>query len=203
MSDLVHITTHEDDAVARLIGQYQDRPRLAAIVRAIVKQIQEIEDALWDVYVQGALDAAANAELDVIGDIVGQERSGLDDTNYRVFISARIKTNRSDGKYSQLMTVAKLLLGADAKVKFRAYYPSAAVMASDDVAINTLIVWRDFLRRAKGAGGALQFGYSKQPSSNTIKLGSFYAGNVQGTTNRIGSTYSPTYGGGETAGIYG
>ena len=203
MSDLVHITTHADDAVAELIGQYQGRPRIEAILRALVRQFQDIEDAAWDCFVQIALDAAVGAELDMIGKVVGQKRQGYDDTNYRVFLSARIKTNRSDGKFATLSAIAKLLLGASTTIAYREYQPSAIVMRADNVTISSLMVWREFLHKAKGAAKSLQFGFSKRPSSNTIKFGSFRRGQVLTATQRPGSVHSAVYGGGKTAGIFG
>lgn len=203
MSDLVHITTHEDDAVARLIGQYQGRPRFEAIVRAIVRQFQDIEDAAWDVFIQIALDAAVGNELDMIGDVVGQKRAGAADSPYRVYLAARIKTNRSDGKAFQLVAIAKLLLGSDNPIKYQEFYPSSIVMAADDVSVSALIVWRDFLHKAKGAAKSIHFGYSKQSPGNTIRFGSVYRGSTLSATQRPGSSHSTVYGGGKTSGIFG
>lgn len=202
MSDLVHITTHADDAVAEVIGQYQGRPRFEAVLRALVRQFQDIEDAVWDVYFQTVIDNASDAELDLIGRVVGQKRNGSPDPDYRVFLKARIKTNRSDGKAATLISIATLLLG-DVTIAYREYYPSAIVMSADGVSVNSFIVWRDFLHKAKGAAKSIQFGFSKQPSTNTIKFGSFYRGQVLTSTQRPGSVHSSVYGGGKTAGIYG
>lgn len=203
MSDIVHVATHVDDAVARLIGQYTDRPRLIAFITLLAKQVQDIEDAAFDVLVQSALDAAQNNELDVIGNIVGQKRNGSADAEYRVFLAARIKTNRSDGKYATLSDIAKLLLGDATVVGYREFYPSAIEMSADGVSINSFIVWRDFLHRAKGSGKRIQFTYSTSPTSTTLKRGSVYGSLGYTTSQQPGSTYDPGIGGGLTAGIFG
>lgn len=202
MSDLVHVTTHADDAVNALIGQYQERPRIEAVLRALVKQFQDIEDATWDVYVQSALDAAVDNEQDMIGDIVGQKRQGASNDEYRVFLAARIKANRSDGKYAQLVVIAKLLLGDATRVGYREFYPSAIEMASDGVAVNPFIVWRDFLHRAKGAAKRLNFVYSLAPSATTLKRGSFYGLKTAHALSQMpGSVYAASSG--VTAGVFG
>jgi hypothetical protein len=203
MSDLVHVTTHADDAVAELIGQYQGRPRIEAILRALVRQFQDIEDAAWDVFVQSALDFARDNELDIIGDIVGQKRQGSPDSDYRVFVKARIKTNRSNGRMSTLIAIAKLLLGQSTVVKYREYYPSSIMMSADGVTINSFIAWRDFLHKAKGAAKRIQFIYSTSPASTTLKRGSAYGSFGYTTSQQPGSTYDPGIGGGLTAGIFG
>jgi hypothetical protein len=203
LATITPITTHADDAVARLIGIYQGKPRLEALIRLLAKQIQHIEDGLIAILVQSSIDDAIGAQLDQIGDIVGQARAGQLDDAYRSFIKARIKVNYSEGKIAQLIAIVLLILGDDASVTLREYYPSGIIVSARDVSVDARILWRDFLHRAKGAAKTLHFGYSKRSGDNTIRLGSFYRGQSLLTTQRPGSGHSTVYGGGVLAGIFG
>lgn len=200
MSDLAYITTHGDDAVARLIGQYQGKPIIAAIIRAIVNQYQQIEDALWQVYLQSWLINAVGPEIDIIGDIVGQKRNGSLDAEYKVFVQARIRVNYSTGKLEQILDIASLILGST--IGAREYYPGSIIISADGVTVNPFTIWRDFLNKAKGAAKKLDFVYSVNPSATTIKRGSTY-GSIQPTASqKYGSVYVGGIGGGFTSGVF-
>ena len=201
MSEIAHVTTHVADAQGRLIGQYQDRPRMAALVAAFTAGFQAIENTLWDVFAASALPNAFGATLDQIGFIVGQARNGQNDVSYRQFISARIKANRSHGKMAELLELGHLLFGDDAHIGAHVYIPSAVVIEVDGVDIDPLVAWRDFMNVAKGAAKNLDLVYSTSSSASTLKRGSFYGvpGRVAG--NKQGSVYALSSG--VAAGVFG
>lgn len=106
------IETHVSDAVDRLITQYKGKPRFIALISAFVAQHQIIEDKTFEFYQRLDILTAAGAQLDGIGEIVGQTRGGLDDENYRILIFAKIGQNVSNGDPERLITIFKLLTGA-------------------------------------------------------------------------------------------
>jgi hypothetical protein len=84
--------------LARLIWKYRgDQPRIQDFLRALLEETQSIEDAAWQVLTEIWPWTAVGAQLDVLGKIVVQMRSGLTDDQYRLFILGRIRVNRSNG----------------------------------------------------------------------------------------------------------
>jgi hypothetical protein len=197
-----YILTHEDDAVARLIGQFQDKPRLVALVRVLAHRYQLLEDALWQILTESDVDNAEGATLEDIGNLVGQSRNGSPDPEYRVFIKARIRANRSSGRLSDLLAISSLILDAFARVAV--YVPSALKIEADDVTVNAYVLWNDFLNRAKGAAKNLDFAYSKRTAATTLKRTSVNSSKTYTTSQRPGSSWGVTgIGGGFTAGVFG
>lgn len=102
-------TEHGDQAVALLLEQYKNKPRIEGWLRSIIAEIQTLENVTWDVILLRLIDNAANAQLDVIGRLVGEMRRGHDDTTYRHYIAVRIRVNRSKGHASDVLEVLALL----------------------------------------------------------------------------------------------
>lgn len=107
------ITTHVSDALDRLITQYRNKPRLMAIISAFVAQHQMLEDAIFQLYGRLDIQNSIGAQLDGIGDIVGQDRLGFDDARYRILLLAKIGQNVSNGDPERIISIFKLLTNAD------------------------------------------------------------------------------------------
>lgn len=112
MSEIVKITTHEEDAISRLPEQYKGKPKFERLVRAYGTQAQALEDVLYEMILANNIFYATGAELDQIGDIVIQPRDGRLDDAYRVRILAKIAQNVSTGTGEELIRIFKLLMQA-------------------------------------------------------------------------------------------
>lgn len=104
------ITDHADQAKARLSQQFIGKTKVEALVDALLAPIQDLETALWDLLTKRQLDTAEGQQLDDIGEIVGEQRNGRIDTDYRRFISARIAVNRSRGTIPELLSITESIL---------------------------------------------------------------------------------------------
>jgi hypothetical protein len=127
---LEHVTEHEAEALARLALQYVGKPRLEALLRSYVGQVQALEDALWQLATLRSVDTAEGWFLDALGAIVGAERHGLNDADYRAIVRATIRANVSDGGVEDIYAVAVAALGAPAApaARLRAYAPASFVL---------------------------------------------------------------------------
>ena len=104
------ITTHVEDAKKRLLYQYNDSVKLKDLIDSLFgNQIQDLENALWELKDRLNIDASSGIQLDKIGAIVGQERLGFQDQIYRLFIKARIGKNTSESEIEKIITVWKLM----------------------------------------------------------------------------------------------
>jgi hypothetical protein len=155
MADLEHFTEHAGAAFARLATQFRDKPNLAAVLLAVLPQVQALEDALFQLYSERGIDTAIGAQLDVLGRIVGEARQGKDDETFRTFIRARVLVNRSSGTIPEILAIlAALLAGQPNDVGLVEYFPAAFVVDMGKFAVsaaNASIFWR-ILQLAKAAG---------------------------------------------------
>jgi hypothetical protein len=104
-----HFTDHEG-RVSRFIEEFKNKPDLEALARIYLRQIQDIEDAAFEVILERDLDNAIGVQLSTIGKIVKQARTTSDDDRFRTAIRARIAINLSDSTAEDVIKVARLLL---------------------------------------------------------------------------------------------
>ncbi len=149
------IDNHVALARARLKEQFKEKTNYVALLDALVSPIQEAEDAMWQLYSERWIDTAEGDQLDNLGTIVGRDRGGLDDDDYRAYLRAQVAANRSNGTVADLIAIARLVIDdEDAGVLIEPQYPAGVVMRIEDVAsiearMDALIT---FLRAAKSAG---------------------------------------------------
>lgn len=102
-------TDHVELGLSRLIEQYKEQPNITKLLEIILVQIQELEDAAWSVLVDRLLENATGKSLVTLGRIVGQPYRGNSDEEYKLFIKARIRVNRSNGHADDVIEVLRLL----------------------------------------------------------------------------------------------
>jgi hypothetical protein len=172
-----HNTTIYQDAVALLPGQFKDKTRILALLKAFMDEFQEVEDAMWDVFITRVLqnNLAQGDLLDKLGKIVGQPREGSSDADYSIFITARIRANRSNGLREDLLTIASLLVPST--TIYAKDFPPAAIYIEPlgPVTVSPTIIANQFLGVSVAAGVLLMFVWTEVPRANTILCGSVYA----------------------------
>lgn len=155
MTTLTHKTGRIVEALAKLIDQFKAQPNIEAVITATTQQSQELEDAGFEVIEDTLIDTAEGIQLDNLGTIVGVERSGMSDADYRVRIGAQILLNGSSGTIEDLLELI-VALGAVSGVVLTEYQP-----ARINVVINAAITNGEeiaaVLAIAKAAGVALEF----------------------------------------------
>ena len=104
------ITNHFNQGLVKLAPWAWGKPRIAAMLRAMLRRVQEIEDTTWEVLEAYTIDGADTARLDVLGKIVGQPRFWGDDDIYRAVIRGKIRANRARGLTDDIIEVVQLVL---------------------------------------------------------------------------------------------
>jgi hypothetical protein len=148
-----HITDHVEQAQGLVLEQYKNKPRLAAWIASYVGEVQALEDAAYDVIIKRLVDVAVGAQLDTIGRIVAQPRSGQTDDVYRIFISARIRINRSKGQARDLVDVLAIIEAA--KYTYTDYRIANTQIEFTTPPVNDAVNLLTLLRDAKAAGVGL------------------------------------------------
>jgi hypothetical protein len=151
------LTSHCAAGLALLIAQYQDSPRLQALICSYLDQVQAAETGTVAVYERGLdLDTAVGAQLDIIGRLVRESRDGRADLEYRRALAVRVLVNRSQGRHEDLIAIVRLFEALDdepgAVVRVQSVQPAAVEVRLDSTPVNGPRAVDKRLRRAKAAG---------------------------------------------------
>ncbi|HKL76973.1 MAG TPA: DUF2612 domain-containing protein, partial [Gammaproteobacteria bacterium] len=162
------IATHEADAKDRLTSQYDDATKLQGLVGLWAGRMQGVEDAAYEVLTERWVDVAVGAQLDGMGEIVGEPRLGRTDTEYRAAIEIRVSLNRSGGEPERIIEFLRRIAGAD-KVEYREIHPAKIELyVTSDVSFEDAKRVRDLVPAAVGSvyieesGGELPWGIKEE-----------------------------------------
>lgn len=123
------ITTHVEDALSRLPEEFNGKENETFVVTTMAEQVQELENAWWQLFAERQIDTAVGQQLDDIGLIVLELRNGKSDADYKRFLNARIATNNSEGRISDVIRVTRSVLDDPTlAITFNAGWPAALVM---------------------------------------------------------------------------
>lgn len=175
MPEPIQITDHIDQALQRLIEQYKDQPVLEALISSYVAEVQTLENTLWELIEGQMIDYAVGVNLDVIGRIVGQPRTSGDDEVYRNLLKVRIAINRSSGQWTDLNSVARLLLGAASIRWVNHGRMSISLRVLDELAERPGDL-QTYLEEAAGAGTRVDVIYSVDAVADRFAFGPEGAG---------------------------
>lgn len=114
-----------DDILMNMPVQFRDKPRIEALVRAIARQMEEIEVMFTQLKELRNMETAVGQQLDYCGDIVGLTRvesalfckdvtfDVIDDDRYRLFVKYKAIRNSTHCTYDDLIAGCRLLFKAD------------------------------------------------------------------------------------------
>lgn len=182
---LSYIKTHEEVAARKLAPPFWGKPFIAWGLAAFIREIQVLEDTLWEMLDLRTVENADLPRLKVLGRIVGQPRLGFGTEAYRTLIRARALANVSRGRASDVFAVLDLLLGENEyellEVGNATLFLTATAAVSDEGLAMVLLVLPD----VRAAGVGLQFLFSDGPLEDV-----FVWGDNWGTPEEWGSVRS-------------
>ena len=114
-------------AVPRLTGQFENSPKLKALMAAIVGPLTTLESDADAVIADRWINTAIGKQLDGCGAIVGEARQGRDDDAYRVAIKFRVFVNISKGTPTDLIRGLKFLTDPT-DCQYLEAYPATALL---------------------------------------------------------------------------
>jgi hypothetical protein len=82
------------------------------LIATYITQLEELEVAYFQLIDERTVETAVGEQLNVIGALVGEDRFGRDDEDYRVAIKGRIRLNLSSGTTEDIIAVIASQLGA-------------------------------------------------------------------------------------------
>jgi hypothetical protein len=173
MANPVKNTEYTAQGLTRLVTAFRDKPRIAALLASYLDEIQEIENAAFDIYLDRMLRGGTVTDdiANKIGKMVGQNREGFDTPTYLLLITARIAANRSDGKRETLIRIAKLLI-PDTLIFVYQFNPQSLLMIPQGpVPFDPYLIARQFLLPAVAGGEGFMFGWVLQPIASSLMYG--------------------------------
>lgn len=160
MTDLVQESDHVGVALAKLLHQFKNSQKINELFGAILAPIQTSEDDLFALYEDRWPASAVGAQLDNLGEIVGQPRNGLEDDEYRLWIQARILVNRADGVGDDFLKLLELI-APEATADITDQYPAAVLLETFGLEQDPETIF-DLLSLVKPAGVRLHYVYSPE-----------------------------------------
>lgn len=192
--------------LARLTSAFITQPNVRAMLAVYLQPFQDIENALGAVLVGRFLSTApvytlpqTNSVFDAIGALVGQQRFGLSDADYKSILYLRVAVNRATGATPDWSKFGAILLQtAGGPVSYYDGGDAAFFFGVWDMELNPTIVSQT-LSGAVPNGVYGLFAYSTWPDGNDFEWGSVY----DGTAGQAGwsSFYQPSVGGLLVAGV--
>lgn len=189
------IYDHFDAAIDRLIEHFsgEDKTVLRGLVGAYVAQIQDLEDTTWQVIwgrlldpAPGRTEQAEGVQLDTLGQIVGVDREGLNDDEYREAIRLQIIVNKSFGTPEDLLRILRLAVGPTGTIDLyreEYYHVFYAYLSgiSDNLAFT---IYRAFQRaRAAGTRAILEYHTDGIAESSLFRWANESTGGLNGFGN--------------------
>lgn len=115
---------HVTRGLAYLPWQFNDSTNLRTFLQILLEEIQELEEAIYELTRQKSLSDATGFQLDIIGEQIGKRREGVtDDEEYRRLLRVQIALNSSEGQAQTVIDLWKYLLNTDT-VQLKEEFPA-------------------------------------------------------------------------------
>lgn len=192
---------HVVRARARLLIQFQGKPRWRGVMGAIIGQVQALEIALWQLMVDRRPSVAVGESLRVLARTLGIDDAILvritDDDVLRRVVYAWIAAQRSSGRTEDLLTVARLYLSSD-EIQLRAYYPAGVhVHAAVPLSREAGRILAILMRKAAQAHVAIHTSHAPRARTSVMRWSHTASGHDGGRLSHTPSGYI----GGRLAGV--
>jgi hypothetical protein len=182
---LTKIENHVEAGLSRLIEQYKRDVTFRKFLTIHLRRVQELEDAYWEILVKRLFDTAEGAQLTAIGKIVGAERGGLSDEDFKIVVAARIAVLRSHGTPNDLQNLCVLCLPPGFTFEYEEADLTAFVEIQEQVNFSPNVLV-EILVDAKLGGTRLVLLFSTTPVDELLDLETVGWGHYGSTT--IGGT---------------
>lgn len=169
------MTTSSIDHIAlmaqRLLWQFRDSAKFQSLAQSLGAEINEIEAALSAL--EGlTVDGEAGAQLDGDGALLGVDRDGRADVDYRAAIHAQTRINRGQGRIEDILFALGLMLPGGSYVLTEpdpatVYVDVLSGLGASDPAAAEVVALLDKLL---GGGIAHTLLYSSVPADETFTL---------------------------------
>lgn len=125
-------------AIPRLAGQFQNSPKLQALMAAIVGPLTVVETDADALIAERWINTSVGTQLDGCGNIVGETRQGRSDDAYRIAIKFRVFVNMSNGVPKDMIAGLKFLTDPT-DCQYLEAYPATALLFTNGFFVDSTI----------------------------------------------------------------
>lgn len=165
---------HVEIGLNRLYQEFR-KPAIIAILTKWLERYNDLEQVYQDLLRKRNIFNAVDAQEDLLGRVVVQQRNGLDNDTYRRYLFARIAVNNSNGLVEDLIKITALVMNDDnAYIHIDQVGAAAVIVRIENVAVSSVLggVLIDLLRDAPLSGVRLILQYSQVAPSQTFRYDS-------------------------------
>lgn len=195
MSTLTEDPDVVSNAVARLTDYRRNKPVIRALATVLARRAAAVEAVALDFYTARWLDNAEGELLNAAGEVVGEPRLGRADDLYRLWIKARIRINRSEGKIADSYHLVRLIAGQDVIVRYVEQAPAGYRVHVDGTAVDAHELFK-LLSAVKPAGVRMNLFYAPELDvTNVFTLSATSSIDAGDSDKGFGDTGNPAVGG--------
>ena len=147
MTNITLVDDHSKQAIDELFCQFMEAENLQDLIRVFGDEMDEIEEIAFQLLTERNIDGVG-AQLDILGEIVGEPRRGKTDAEYRDAIRFKIAINTANSTEPHITAAAKILTQATT-VLVQDQYPASIQLFTNGINITRDIL--QFLTRITGA----------------------------------------------------
>jgi len=93
---LTHKLNHVVEAADLFITFFKSKLRIGGMLASYMEQVQDLENAFWEIFSETDVDTSAGVQLDGLGTIVDEARQGRTDVEYVLALKTRIAINNGN-----------------------------------------------------------------------------------------------------------
>lgn len=160
----------EGRLMRRLYEQFKGLRNWTLYVKALARQFQDLEDAFQSVPSIVSIDDSIGAQLDNLGRLIGQPRTGLGDATYRQYLKARIIANKSNGTAENIYSVFRALFDSIGFIIRNGGNKSFALQIIGTITPTQSAAARDFLIDSKEAGARAIIEFATVADGNLLRF---------------------------------
>lgn len=104
---------HVSEGLGRALTFFNDKEDYKALLEIFLNSVQEVEDAFAELSTIKDLSTVTGIWLDYLGSILGEDRNGIADEQYRANLKLRIAINTSDGTAPVIQEIIRTYTDSD------------------------------------------------------------------------------------------
>jgi len=185
--DIQKVDDHTKKALERIAYQYQGLSRFEKLISALISGKQDFEDNVHPFLTDRWIDSADGDQLDGLGELVGEDRNGRLDGDYRRAIRLRAVLNAVSGQPEGVIGYLRAYSGSE-RIKYKESYPATVEVFVDGDNVDAEVVRsvRDILpsgvalyaSTAPSLDTKLPFGFSEEVGEGNYYVIKTYDGSL-------------------------
>lgn len=165
-----YVSSWQQRLASRLYAQFRGATTWQQWTVLLGRQFQPLEDAAQSLLSTYDFTSNAGVLLDLVGNLVGQQRLGTSDATYIVYIAGRIIANRSKSVTEDIFGVMRAIFGSTAGPRYLPGYVKqfAIYISGTTLTLAQAIIGVSFLDAVRDSGARAILIFMQSPAAQTF-----------------------------------